>query len=416
VSLSIPTRSVPESVLPPVPRGPELDPHDPGAAARSRSRAAHPAGRAHQLPGGLALRFPTAQDVAELARRRHPLSLSVLMATTPAAQMIADDRATLRALALDAERRLLDELDEDEVTAVLIGLAAATARAANSPTDRGVAILVSPQGAHLHHLRVAPRDRVVLDPTFATRDLVRSTVEDPPFLMLVLDGRAARLFHYDQRYSRPVLGHDFPMIAPGDQLRDDPAVGSVARHRLERSRAFLRRIDARLAERSAATGLPVVLVASERLAAEYLAVAGPRRIAAVVPAGSTRLPLDRLEELARASLAQHVSDRAAAALDALRGRMRRGAAVAGLDRAWDAMLRGEPEMLVVERSYSAAVRVSDTGFALAEDPEEPGVIDDAVDELIEAVLLRGADVVTVPDGSLAHHGGLVLVLRGRIPF
>jgi hypothetical protein len=61
------------------------------------------------------------------------------------------------------------------------------------------------------------------------------------------------------------------------------------------------------------------------------------------------------------------------------------------------------------------MRVTDDGFALAEDPEEPGVLDDAVDELIEAALGRGAEVVHVPDAALQHHGRLVLVMRGRVP-
>jgi hypothetical protein len=359
------------------------------------------------------LAFPTDDDVRRLARTTHPLSLSLLLATSPAGVMSPADRARLEGLVRDAERRLRDEPDRRGVAAVRAALDAAVARAVEGPTDRGLAILVSPLGAHLHHLRVRPRDRVVLDPTFATRDLIRSATEDPPFLMLVIDGRAARLFHYDQRYARPLLGHDFPMVRPEPTRRDRAAVGTVDRARREQLRAFLRRVDSRLVGRVAEHGLPVVLVASERTATEFQAVARTRRIAAVVRTGGTRLPLPELEARARAALAGHVTDRAAAALDAVHVGLRRGGAVAGLADAWAAMLRGEPSVVVVERSYAAAVRVLGDGFRLADDPEAPGVIDDAVDELLEAVLVRGGDVVAVPDGALANHGRLVLAVRGR---
>jgi hypothetical protein len=416
----------------PIPSDTDPSDTDPaGAASRGRAMAAHPAGRAStrrtvREHGTLAgprvvptappsLRFPTADDVVGLAAAHHPLSVSLLMATTPAGRMGPRDRARLAALARDVHRRLEDEPDRRWAATVRAGLAAAVARAQDGPTDRGLAILVNPRGAHLHHLRVHPRDRVVIDPTFATRDLVRSTSEDPPFLLLAIDGRAARLFHYDQRYSRPILGHDFPMLRPEPTLRDRVAPEAVERHRRERTRAFLRDVDERLAGRLREHPLPVVLVGSDRTVAEYLEVGRGRRIAAVVRSGAAHQPLFALEEMARAALREHVSDRAAAALDTAHRRLRQGRAVAGLAASWQAMLHGEPELLLAERSYAAAVRVTGDGFTLADDPEEPGVLADAVDELMEAALARGAEVVCVPDGALQHHGRLVLVLRGRAP-
>ncbi len=361
------------------------------------------------------LRLPTAADVAMLAAERHPMCLSVLMRTTPAEVMLPGDRATLQGLTLDALRRLDEEPDVEAAARTRAGLAATIAQAQAGPTDRGLAILVSPQGTHLLHLRAAPRDRVVLDPTFATRDLVRSAAEDPAFLTLVIDGRAARLLHYGQRYTRPILGHDFPMIRPDEGRRPSAPNGSADRARQERTRAFLREVDSRLAARVEGYQLPVVLVASERTAAEYLNLAPGRRIAAVVRTGNGNTPVADLELAGRAALAEHIRDRAAAALDTVAVRLAHGRAVAGLAAAWEAIDRSDPDLLVVEHTHEAAARLSEDGLDLVEDPEEHGVLDDAVDELIEAALARGVEVVTVPDGALARHGRLVLALRGPAP-
>jgi hypothetical protein len=358
------------------------------------------------------LRLPTAADVAMLAAERHPMCLSVLMRTTPAEVMLPGDRATLQGLTLDALRRLDEEPDVEAAARTRAGLAATIAQAQAGPTDRGLAILVSPQGTHLLHLRAAPRDRVVLDPTFATRDLVRSAAEDPAFLTLVIDGRAARLLHYGQRYTRPILGHDFPMIRPDEGRRPSAPNGSADRARQERTRAFLREVDSRLAARVEGYQLPVVLVASERTAAEYLNLAPGRRIAAVVRTGNGNTPVADLELAGRAALAEHIRDRAAAALDTVAVRLAHGRAVAGLAAAWEAIDHSDPDLLVVEHTHEAAARLSEDGLDLVEDPEEHGVLDDAVDELIEAALARGVEVVTVPDGALARHGRLVLALRG----
>lgn len=363
-----------------------------------------------------ALRLPTTEDVVRLAQAQSPLSVSVLLATVPSALMLPVDRARLRALVRDAERRLGAESDQSAVEAISAGLEQAVASASQGPTDRGLAILVSPEASHLHHLRVAPVDRVVIDPTFATRDLVRSAAEDPPFLMLIIDGRAARLFHYGQRYSRPILAHDFPIVRPSDAAPRDPSSSdTVDRARRERGRAFLRQVDANLAARVAQAQLPVVLIANDRTVSDFLSVAKTRRIAAIVRSGALTAPLIELEQLAREALAGHVRDRAAAALDTAQVRLAHGRAVAGLEAAWEVLRAVDPDLLVVERTHAPAVRVSDDGLEIVDDAEEVGVIDDAIDDLIEAVLARGADVVTVPDGSLARHDHVVLALRGRVP-
>jgi len=385
----------------------------PAPTSSSAPEAVVPFARGPELP---ALRLPTTEEVVRLARAQSPVSASLLLATVPAPQMLPVDLARLRALARDAERRLDEEPDQSAAAAVSAGLEAAITTASQGPTDRGLAILVSPQATHLHHLRVAPRDRVVIDPTFATRDLVRSAAEDPPFLMLVIDGRAARLFHYGQRYSQPILAHDFPMVRPADVALREPASAETAdRARRERNLNFLRQVEANLAARVAESDLPVVLIASDRTVSAFLSVAKPRRIAAIVRSGALNVPLIDLQELAREELAGHVRDRAAAALDTARVRLAHGRAVSGLEAAWEALRTGDPDLLVVERTHAPAVRVSDGSLEIVDDAEELGVIDDAIDDLIEAALARGADVVTVPDGSLARHDHVVLALRGRVP-
>lgn len=360
------------------------------------------------------LNLPTAADVSRLAVQRHQVCLSILLATTPAQAMGATDQATLRGLALDALRRLQDEPDQHVAGLIRARLAATISRAVAGPTDAGLAILVSPDATYLLHLRVTPKDRVVLDPTFATRDLVRSAAEDPAFLTLVIDGRAARLLHYGQRYTRPILGHDFPMLRPSGSSRDAGTVGTL-RASQERTRAFLREVDSHLTARVQEYGLPVVLVANPRTAAQFFSVAPARRIAAVVRTSNPNAPVAQIEAAGRAALAEHIRDRAAAALDTAAMRLAQGRAVAGLTAAWAAMDNSSPDLLVVEHSHAAPARLSEAGLELVSDPEEHGVLDDAVDEIIEAAMARGVEVVTVPEGSLARHGHLVLALRGPAP-
>jgi hypothetical protein len=80
---------------------------------------------------------------------------------------------------------------------------------------------------------------------------------------------------------------------------------------------------------------------------------------------------------------------------------------------WRYSRQGRAELLIVERSYSVAGRwdADHQTFTIVSDPTEPGVIDDVVDDIIEAVLDHRGKVVFVPDGTLQTCQHIAMTLR-----
>lgn len=74
---------------------------------------------------------------------------------------------------------------------------------------------------------------------------------------------------------------------------------------------------------------------------------------------------------------------------------------------------GRGALLVVEKSYEYPARVEAETHRLihADDVEHPDVVDDMVDEIIEAVLAKRGRVAIVPDGALADRGRIAMALR-----
>ena len=70
-------------------------------------------------------------------------------------------------------------------------------------------------------------------------------------------------------------------------------------------------------------------------------------------------------------------------------------------------------MLAVEEGFFYPARLSVDGDYVmpAADVDDPDVLDDAVDEVIETVLQRGGWVALVSDGTLAERGRVPLTLR-----
>ena len=87
-------------------------------------------------------------------------------------------------------------------------------------------------------------------------------------------------------------------------------------------------------------------------------------------------------------------------------------AAGGIDEVWPLALEGRIELIVVEAGYSLAVRFGPTAELIrADDIEAPDVVDDIVDDTIEAVLRTGGRAVIVEDGTLEREGCVAGVVR-----
>lgn len=346
---------------------------------------------------------PSHADLEALMRDQG-LCVSILLCTTPARQMCADDRARLQAHARDVVRRLELEPDQGLAAVLQARLRTALDTAMREPTDRAVALFCSESTIRVFQLPVQVADRVVIDPTFATRDVVVAVQHNPQFLMLHMDSRSANLFRYNQKYLEPVLSGDFPALREG-RVR--------AGKDRERQRAFLRQVDAGLTRHLQQADLPVVLVGGERTLGEFLRVTrNGARVTGMARGIHARPSLHDLEQIGRAVVSDHVADLTAAAQDTLYARLRARQAVTGLLGCWHAASTDRPELLVVERTFAMAARAVADGRYVepSDDDEHPEVIDDAVDDLIEKVLQAGGYVCVVPDGTLRDHGRVALSL------
>jgi len=335
--------------------------------------------------------------------------------------MIRGDVARLRELAAQAARRLkseplpgpqnlLDELPR------LIGHAAA------GPTAAGIAIYASAATEEIVHLPIAVPDRVVIDPTFATRDLVRALHRAPRHVVLVLSATEARLFNGVADTLQPALRSHFPLTATSLRSANDRHKRS-RQERPDGSRpglceadnaAFLRVVDQALGTHLRVHPAPLILVGPEPLLATFRGLSrNLERLAGSITGSHATAPLPELVHRTRPVLDAYLHSRQEEALQLLERRANTRRVATGIAAAWLAARRERPEMLAVEDTLVQPARLSTDGDLLipAEDAESPDVLDDAVDELIELVLHRGGWIALVEDGALNDHDRIALTLR-----
>ncbi|HYO03557.1 MAG TPA: hypothetical protein VET27_17470 [Mycobacterium sp.] len=349
----------------------------------------------------------TANAVAALQTLRAYPSISLLAATHPAQGMHHDDIATLRALA-DQARQRLDAERLPDTEPLLRQLDSMISDAATSPTDRAVALFVSASHSERVDLPIPVVNRCVIDPTFATRDLVRALHHTPRHAVLMLSTDQARLLH----------GHGATLTAapvrtfPQHRRTDDRRHGRRGDQPLE----FLRRVDRALGAALRLHPMPLVIVAAEPTASKFRRLSrNTARLAGTVRGNHLTTSATDVVDLIRPVLHDYLRSRSRQALDLIEQRAAQGRVLRDVHTAWLAARWERPELLAVEEGYVFPARLHPDGDTLihADDVDHPDVIDDIIDELIEIVLGRGGWIALLSPGQLPADTRLALTLRQR---
>ena len=286
----------------------------------------------------------------------------------------------------------------------------------------GVAVYVSRQTTVVP-LSVRVRERVVVDDTFATRDLVRALQRSPRYWVVALGPKLTRLFEGVGFELTEVRGGGFPFTGSSSRSGSDPRFAGRGRVSRDGRRdgagatgaeASVRALDDALSAHLHDDPLPLVLVGTEpRLAAMTRRSRHRQRIAGTVR-GATDLPAladlsSRVWPVVERMLRQETAG-AVAELERAGGASRH---ISGVTETWTLANQGRGDLLLVEEGFEYPARIDpDNGQVTGtDDRDQPGVIDDLVDEIIEVVLAKRGRCHIVPDGSLAGYDRIAMKLR-----
>jgi hypothetical protein len=258
--------------------------------------------------------------------------------------------------------------------------------------------------------------RVMIDATFATRDLVFALNRAPRYRVLVLTEKPTRLFDAATSVLTEVTEKPFPMVhkGPGGASRLPGGQGiNRSAVRDESHRQFFRKVDEALAAIQKEDHLPVVLVGVDRFLAFYQEVTRDADAIVGLVAGSHDDP----NPAALGKLVWPVF-KAGSTLRRTRALVRLAEAVSvnrhasGVDQVWRAAFDKRCQTLLVETDFVYPADVTPEGDRLLPYTGAGAAsLDDAVDEMIEAVLTHGGEVFFYEPGTLDLHQRIAAVLR-----
>jgi hypothetical protein len=290
-------------------------------------------------------------------------TVTVALATRPAAHLRGADRRRLARHVSGAERRLARVAPPSTARARLIRrLWDLADHASHAPAGEGLALIAGgDEGRHVtwHHPVI---DRIIVGPPPSDDEVVEATWGFGRLAVLRLTARGSRLVCSDGA----ALWEPRP---PWDPLGLHPNVGA------ERADLLVR---AALPART-----PLLVAGDDRLVREFRARGAHHPVVGHLPGDHSETSVASLAALAQRTMRRSLDDRQRAAMVSLALAVDRGRAARGPD-AVRAAVPGPHDVLLVERGAR---------------------------EQVEAV---GGTVVVVPDGYLAHHDAVALVPDHRV--
>jgi Bacterial archaeo-eukaryotic release factor family 3 len=331
----------------------------------------------------------------ELQKQRSYPSITVLFNTSPGAGLNANETATALALMKDVDRRLNGDVDESTREQMVATLGSLLEAQVLKPSANAMALCVSPEYAAAVKLATSVEERVVIDETFATRDLVADHNRTATYRVITISERLTRMFVGDRTRVVEEQNERWPLTRAEDQS----------------SANWDRLVMQQLKDEHGQYPLPVVVAGVQRSVRQLMR---NELFAAIgfIPGNHDRSTCGGLHRAAWPLVSDWLRSESARAMERLDDARSASLYAGGIDEIWTLADQGRIALLIVEEGFALAVRVNAEGQLIrVEDREAPDVIDDIVDEVIEVVLLKGGQVVIVSNDELLTHQRIAATLR-----
>lgn len=344
-------------------------------------------------------------------------ALSITLPTHRTSPENRQDPIRVGNLVAEARERLLTEFSKREIEPLLDRLEKLVDTIDYRYALDGLALFVNRDFARVFFLPFSLKERVAVDETFYTRDLIYAMNRTPRYWVLVLSEQPSRLFEGSHETLIEVKEDVFPLTHTGPG-GESPLPGGFgikkSQYRDERHRQFFRQVDAALRPFLLDDPLPLIVVGVDRYLAFFKEVSEHKdAISATLEGSHDSTPEHELGELVWPVVKQALAKERQKYLDELDQAVGERKYASAIGEVWRMAQAGRGRLLLVEEDFHYPARVEESGLHIepAEDTEAPDVLDDAVDEVITTVLEKGGKVVFLENGQLNAHSRIALILR-----
>lgn len=324
------------------------------------------------------------------------------------------DSITLKNLIKEAEERLFADESKRNAKRLVERLKELESKIDHSHNLESLVLFVNEDIAEYTRLPIAVEERVVIDHTFATRDLVRALHLETNYYVLVLSQQKVRLIEAFNDKVVSEIGSPFP-IENSQFYSTNKAELSNASRQTNLVAEFFNRVDKEVNKIRKDNPLPVLICTVESNYHEYLKVADQKQ--SII---ETYLNKNRLDKKAHAIVSEawyliqdYTVEKNNARKAELLTAVSQNKFLSDTNEIWQAIKQGRIQTLFIEQGkFQPAMWENDRiEYVSDELRDKKEVVDDIYDELIEANMNYGGDVVFLPKGELSKFNGFGAITR-----
>lgn len=324
------------------------------------------------------------------------------------------DQLTLKNLVNDAKKRLLAEENKRDVSILIERIDRLAASIDHSYNIEALVLFVNENIEKYIRLPIAVENRVTIDHTFATRDLIRSIHLETNYYVLVLDLHKARLI--EAFNDKVVTEHSQVFPIENTQFNTTNKVElSNASRKTNLVAAFFNEVDKEVNKIRKINPLPVLICSVESNYHEYLKIADEKH--SIFDTFLNQNPLEeKNHEIVSSAwkiMKNYTIEKNNARKEELLKAVGQNNFLSDTNEIWQAIKQGRIQTLFIEESkFQAALWENDQIKYVSNDlRDKKQIVDDIFDELIEENLNHGGDVVFLPNGELSDFNGFGAITR-----
>lgn len=322
------------------------------------------------------------------------------------------DPIVLKNLIKEAQTRLQESYEKSLVKVVMEKINTLAENIDHRHNQESLILFANEDVADYTRLPITVENRVVIDKTFATRDLVRALHQESSYYVLVLSRDGARLIEALNDKVAAEIKKDFPM----DNSNLNPtqrAEAAIGNRQTMLLLEFFNRVDKQLNEIQKEKPLPVIVCTEESNYPEYLKIADRKEI--IVGKLNGNRMQEKAHQIVTAAwpvIKQLLKEKNDRRLAELHVAVNSQNFLTDFNEIWQAVNGGRGKTLFVKKGYYQPARLENNNIELVADGNSADAnVDDIIDEMIEKNLGLGGDAVFINGEELDKFQGLVLVTR-----
>lgn len=354
------------------------------------------------------------QKLKELKDIKAPNCVTIILSTHRTSPSNLKDGLHLKNLVSKAEKRLLETEDKKEVKALIKSMKKLAKSINHSKNLESLILFVSEDITEYIRLPIEVEDRVIVDDNFATRDIVRALHSQADYYVLILNQKEARLIEaFNDKFVREITD-GFPMENEHwfRIKKVDPANATRQRNLVSE---FFNRVDKALNKVWNKEPLPVLICTDSANYHEYLKIADNKNIFLETSLNHNKLDekKDILVKKAWDIVEEYIEKRKEERKGELMKSVGSGRFLNDLNEIWQAIQQGRVRTLFIEQGlFQPGILTEEEVILVPEgDREKRDIADDIYDEMIEANMAFGGEVVFLPKGELDEFNGFGAITR-----